>query len=610
MTGIVGGTATGETLQSMITPIEHESWYEVDRNEIGEYGLGLVHHGDVDPEGATTWDGDRGFGVIYGAVTNRSELGLTTDELFEGVLDRPEDVLPALDGSFTIAAVGRNPERFVVATDKLGTRPCFYTTENGLYVCTELKGVLEQLDDPTIDEQAVTDLLLIGGMWGDETLVEEISAVPSATLLEHEIGETSLTRYWKPETYDFADPSEGYVSDLVSNYERIVRETADTTSGSVGLWLSGGLDSRAMLSELDRTLDRDLITYTYDANPARGGNPELARRIARVKNTEIEEVPLTADAFTDVIEHVVDIVDGMLPWNSLKNISAVFNIENGEPGVILEAAGQGELLGEHPLRYQVVDCDSAVESMYLSETPALGNPERVTDLLSVSVDPRGSFKEVVRNSDETEQSHTVLDAHFQNHYSRFVYAGNQVARSRVGTRVPYADGDFLDHVARMPPKFRWGAAPFSGGLILYGTSRPKLELIRSLDAELSAIPYQRTQLPPSYPYPAHIVSYVVTNGIDYLRSEPVLGGPSIADEWIRDHPEMRELIDGYVDDACDRPLFEEDELRELYSEHMRGEGNHARLIAAITTLEMWLQKRFDNTSEAKAVQRKIPAHDV
>lgn len=194
------------------------------------------------------------------------------------------------------------------------------------------------------------------------------------------------------------------------------------------------------------------------------------------------------------------------------------------------------------------------------------------------------------------QSHTVMDAHFQNHYARFVYASNQVARSQVGTRVPFADGDFLNHVARMPPKFRLGTAPLSDGLILYGTSRPKLRLIRSLDAELSAIPYQRTRLPPSYPYPAHIASYVLSNGIDYLRSEPVLGGPSIADEWIRDHPRMRKLIGSYVDDACDRPLFDGDEIRELHSEHLRGEGNHVGPISAITTLEMWLQRRFDKVS--------------
>jgi asparagine synthase (glutamine-hydrolysing) len=349
-----------------------------------------------------------------------------------------------------------------------------------------------------------------------------------------------------------------------------------------------------MLSELDRALDRELFSYTYDANPVRGGNPEIARRIAEVKDTPLEEVPITPDAFVDVVEHAVDLVDGMLPWNSLKNISAVFNVENDDPGVILEAAGQGELLGEHPLRYQVTDCESAVESMYLSETPALGTPERVTDLLAFPVDPRASFEEVARNSDETAQSHVVLDAHFRNHYGRFVYASNHVARSRVGMRVPFADREFLNHVARMPPKFRLGTAPFSGGLILYGTSRPKLRLIRSLDAELAAIPYQRTRLPPSYPYPAHIASYVVTNGFDYLRGESVLGGATNADEWLRDHPGMRELIGGYVDDACERPLFEGDAVRELHDEHLREVGNHSGLIAAITTLEMWLQRRFDD----------------
>lgn len=62
---------------------------------------------------------------------------------------------------------------------------------------------------------------------------------------------------------------------------------ATTIEGTAGLWLSGGLDSRAMAAELARCiaagrpeLPESLNGYTYDLNPKGGGNPEIATRLA------------------------------------------------------------------------------------------------------------------------------------------------------------------------------------------------------------------------------------------------------------------------------------------------------------------------------------------
>lgn len=42
MTGLVGGTITGNGLNEMIDPMQHEPWDEVKRFEEGKHGFGLA----------------------------------------------------------------------------------------------------------------------------------------------------------------------------------------------------------------------------------------------------------------------------------------------------------------------------------------------------------------------------------------------------------------------------------------------------------------------------------------------------------------------------------------------------------------------------------------
>lgn len=599
MTGITGGIVTGGDISEMADTLLHEPWYERDRFEDGNCGLEIVHHGNRDPSGTTTWEGNGVVGAIYGTITNGERIGLTTSTICERVLSDPESILPRLDGPFSIACYDAGDDRFVLATDKLGTRPCFYTNSSRFVFGTELKSVLSQLNEPHLDMQAVSDLLLMGNLWNERTLIEEVTSLPPAHVLQYEDGDVTLTRYWRC-SYEEQTAGETYLFELANTYRDAIDAMAGTLDDSVGMWLSGGLDSRALVSELQRESASTspfnrVTTYTYDGNPARGRNPEIADRIARRLEIENQAVELAPDRFLDTVDRSIHITDGMLRWSTFINLSSIFNISNLDTGVLLEAAGQGELLGEHIKRYHLTECRSAVESMYQSETSI--DCETVADLLSVNIDPLQSFKDTVQNSPERSVEHQVLDAHFQNHYPRYVYASNQIARSQVGTRVPYAHGAFLEHVARLPLRYRMGTFPYTDGDIPYGISRPKLSLIRMLNQELAALPYERTGLAPSSPYLAHIAGFVGTTGKAVVRARldggNARGGPSMCGVWYRNHSGMREWIDELLDDACGREFFTADAIRHLQQRHLRGDADLIHPIASITTLESWIQNNLE-----------------
>lgn len=594
MTGIVGGTVEGSQLDQLVDALQREQWYGSDRFEAGAYGLGVVHHGAKDPLGHAFWADGRTAGAVDGSISNLSELGWDVPTVFERLLRAPERTLETLEGPFTIACLDADDDRILLATDKIGSRPPVYTTEGGFVFGSGLSTLVTAIDDPVVDEQGVSDLLLMGHMWSDTTLLEECTALHPATVLEYQDGERSERRYWHPE-YEPARPTDEYFHELTSAFQRTVDRTARTVSGDLGLWLSGGLDSRTTASELARNHRNgdafdSLVTYTYDANPGGGVNPRLARDVAETLDLPNVTVPLGPDQFLSAMEEAVDVTGGMVKWHTLLNLSAVFNVDRGDPNVLVEGV-VGELVGQHLSRHHLTQASSLVESMYHSE--AALTTDAVSDLLDVDVDPLGSFRKEARRIEESSFEAAVVDAHFQNYYPRLAHASNPIPRSQVGTRVPYADGDFLSVAARLPPSWRMGSLPLSDGELIYGVVKPKLRMIRALNADLAEIPYERSRLKPSYPYPLHVVGFFATTALGRLTAQPTYGGKSKAGEWYRTHDRFRERLDGLVDDACERPFFDADTVREYQQRHCRGEAEETSALSSITTLELWLQRHLD-----------------
>ncbi|MFW6435204.1 MAG: asparagine synthase-related protein, partial [Halovenus sp.] len=380
---------------------------------------------------------------------------------------------------------------------------------------------------------------------------------------------------------------------LTNVFQGTVERISNTMSGDVGLWLSGGLDSRATANELVRA-DEDgafdsLVTYTYDANPGGGINPRLAAETAETLGLANETVPLTAERFVPVLEEAVAATDGMVKWNTLLNLSAVYNIDDRDPDVLMEGH-EGALVGHHLCRHHLTEPDSLVESLYQSEAALAA--EDVEALVNGPVDPLGSFRKEARRIDEPTLQERAVDAHFQNYYSRLAHASNPVPRSRVGTRVPYADGEFLSHVAKLPVSWRMGALPFSDGKLIYGVVEPKIKLIRALNTDLAAIPYERSRLAPSLPYPLHVAGFFAATAVSQLLSKPTYGNAdSRTESWYRTNDAFRAKIDGLLDAVRDRPFIDGDTVAS-YQERL-GDGVDMNAISALTTLEIWLQRHLD-----------------
>ncbi|QCC49268.1 asparagine synthase-related protein [Halobellus limi] len=599
MSGICGGEMDSGELADTVSQLDgwnaETRWeYEFDDDALATTSP------SIDSNGYTTWSDGRHAGVVYGTVTNLDELGYDERALFTAVLSDPVTVAAELEGEFLIACYDGSGDRHVVVTDKLGARTCFYTADGRFLYSTSMNSLVPLLEDPTVDMQAVNDMLLMGHMWGERTLLGKVRAMRAATVLEVADGERSATRYWKPDYEAHGGDSDGYFDELADRYEQAARRVAGTLPEEAGIWLSGGLDSRTTAAALLQNappghLDR-LLAYGYDANPPTEDNPKIASQIARELGIEYSQIPLTAETFAEDIERVIDVTDGMLQWNTTANLSPSYHIERDVP-VLMEGV-QGELIGDHLLRYHFDESRSIVETQFASEASA--SKEQVNKLLTEDVDPMRTFKEEAEKSPETTHRGKVLDIHYQNYYARAGLESNRLMRDRTGSRSMQVDGGYLEWCAKMPRYYRKGSFPLShhvfksdAGGVPYGTSIAKLELCRRVSPSLSEIRYERTKTKPARPYRFHVAGFVGNVVLSRLQSKATYAGGQLQDFWIRDTDTfVHEWVSQYVGDATDRSFFDADAVESVFERHMNG-SNNASMLARITTLEYWLQNHLD-----------------
>ena len=587
MPGLFGGDEEAPHPKEMIAATYRRSFHD-EEVLCADPTLGIVHHGERDPGGYEVVDGGNVVGVLYGALFGTPE-SFTTD-LIERILSDPEQVVPMLDGSFALACLDRDANRFVLATDKLGTRSVHYTPDGPFVFGSELSSVLTAIEAPTVDEQSVADLLTMIHIWGDRTLIEEVKSLRPASYVLAEDGERSVDRYW---SFSFGSrPEAGYVRETADAYADAVSASLGTVSGTPGVWLSGGLDSRILVAALERE-GAEYRTYTYDRAMDPKFDPflddvDIAGSVADTLGVEHDVVGFSPETLAERLPELIDITDGQLGWNTLIHLSHVFEIDAANPTVLYE--GPPLITGEKVGTNHLGRADHPAD--VLSELHTRVDSKLVKATLAGDVEPKDTFIDETRAVGHTRSDERIRAATHLVYNSRKHFSGtNKVARARVGTRVPISSTDILDLVGVFPLSLRRGSIPFTGGRIPHVPSRMKLELMRELDGALNGIPYGATQLPPSYPHAAHGAGFVLKNAV-----QRTLSGSTVGD-WYRENDRFRAYLDDLLYGAAERDLFNAKPILEARREHLNGDDDHIVYISAVTTVELFYRRILDRESD-------------
>jgi asparagine synthase (glutamine-hydrolysing) len=234
-----------------------------------------------------------------------SEIAL---HLFE---DRGARALHSLRGEFAFAIWDERDGQLFAARDRFGIKPLYYTVhESTFYLASEVKALAELGVPLRWDRETLFDMHFVSHP-PDRTLFAGIYQLPPASYLLTDGEQVRVIPYWDWDYPPAADTQphgdEGqWIARLEQSFSEAVRLRlrADVP---VACYLSGGIDSCAVLGFASRLSSRRLRAYTLSFDHADYDEGELAREQAARSGAEFCRIDVRseqlADHFSDAIYH-------------------------------------------------------------------------------------------------------------------------------------------------------------------------------------------------------------------------------------------------------------------------------------------------------------------
>jgi asparagine synthase (glutamine-hydrolysing) len=212
------------------------------------------------------------------------------------------DFVTRLDGMFSFALWDESKRRLVLARDRAGKKPLYYHDDGTrLVFASEIKALLQ---DPSIKRrvspEALSDYFTFGAIPSPGTIFQEIRQVPPAHLLVWEEGRARLREYWdvrfEPDTRMKEGEALAEFATLFDEAVR-VRMVADVP---LGAFLSGGIDSSAVVASMARQSARPVVTTSVGFAERTHSELDYARTVAQAVGSDHHELLVRPEAAADL----------------------------------------------------------------------------------------------------------------------------------------------------------------------------------------------------------------------------------------------------------------------------------------------------------------------
>jgi len=217
-----------------------------------------------------------------------------------------------LRGMFAFAIWDSTEQRLLLARDRLGIKPLYYSlTANHLAFASEMKSLLA-VDGfkRRINLTALSRFFTLGYVPGPETIYEGIMELPAAHTAVWHKGNLRLDRYWEIEPAPVENRSEDFFVEGLLHHLREAVNLHLMSEVPLGAFLSGGIDSSAIVALMAQISERPVKTFTVGFTDGEAGVDErpFARMIAKKFNTEHNECLLSPNV-VDILPDLVRAFD-------------------------------------------------------------------------------------------------------------------------------------------------------------------------------------------------------------------------------------------------------------------------------------------------------------
>lgn len=226
------------------------------------------------------------------------------------------DCVDDLNGDFSFAIWDARHRRLMLARDRMGVRPLYYTQRDQcLYFASEVKALLQVPGvEARLDPLALNQILTMWFPLVPRTPFEGIHQLPPGHVLTATPSGTTLRCYWRLDYPDAADAgrlvSGRYEAGLAEELRELLLDATRIRLRSdvpVGAYLSGGLDSSIITAAIKRITPEALRTFSVTFESAEFDERDQQQEMVSALNTRHQEMRCTSadigHMFPEVIRH-------------------------------------------------------------------------------------------------------------------------------------------------------------------------------------------------------------------------------------------------------------------------------------------------------------------
>ena len=259
------------------------------------------------------------------------------------------DFLDRLDGMFALVLWDAAARRLVLARDRMGEKPLYYTRTRDLFLfASELTALLQHPDvDSELDYEALSEYLASEYVAAPRTILRDARKLEPGCALILENGELQHLRYWK------LDPSVrsrlGYEEAVETLREKLDRAVASRLVSDVplGVFLSGGVDSStvAALAARHGALETFSIGFTEHSFDESSYAGTVAQHIGSRHHARI----FRGDQMQELVPRLPEVLDEPLGDASILPTALLCVFAREYVTVALGGDGGDELFAGYPM---------------------------------------------------------------------------------------------------------------------------------------------------------------------------------------------------------------------------------------------------------------------
>lgn len=557
-----------------------------------------------------TEDGQLGItfnGEVYNFLELRRELE-TQGHTFQTQTDTEvilrlyqvegEAMLARLNGMFAFAIWDRRHRVLFIARDRLGIKPLYYTiTPDGIVFGSEIKALFSVATErPRVRLEMLDAYMSLGYVPTERTLFEGVEKLQPGWCMTVTADGPRLRQYWDLQP----EPEEMSESECVERSLGLLRDSVRLQLRSdvpLGVFLSGGVDSSAVVALMHEMGIRDIRTFTvaYDFGPE-FDETRYARQVAKQFNTIHREIFVKPQEFRDFIPSLVWHMDEPVTESAAISLFFVSKLAREDVTVVLSGEGSDEVFGGYPI-YKYMSA--------LERYRTLPEPLRRSLINPLLNRLGGKWNKYTDLSNQPLAQRYTGVSFYESPVKDSLYRP-ELRNLFNGSAMPGLVGRYYDKTEGLDPLLRMMYLDVKSWLpddLLIKAD--KMTMATSVELRVPFLDHRLVELggriPPRYRIKGWETKYILKKALEpYLPKEILyrgkMGFPTPLARMFQG--DLRGYVEGVLtsDRFLDRGYFRPEAVKSMVREHAAGERDHHRVLWQLLVLEEWHRGFIDGAA--------------